>query len=149
VCEFEEKASFLGFSSGKLLSSSRKASVLRKDYFGTTDWTRRSLSFCMLHSVPCIFYSHPLCTKIKKLFSHSPTFISYSSISTTKITQQNILFVSPKLTRMCSIFTNTWNRHEASKHDCYCLWFINWGRKQAASETCFFQIFVTTEKKYF
>ena len=68
VCEFEEKASFLGFSSGKLLSNSRNARVLRKDYFGTTDWVRRSFSFCMLHSVPCIFYSHPLCTKFKKFF---------------------------------------------------------------------------------
>jgi len=65
VCEFEEKAAFLGFSCGKLLSSSRNTNVLRKDYFGTTDWARRSLPFYVFHSVPCTFYSHPLCTKSK------------------------------------------------------------------------------------
>ena len=83
----------------------------------------------------------------KVFFSHRPIFISYSSASTTKITQQNILFVSPKLTRMCSIFTNIWKKRRVSEHDWYCSWFITWGQKQAASETCFFQIFVTTEKK--
>ena len=65
VCKFEENAPFLGFSCGKLPSSSRNTSVLRKDYFGNTEWARRLLSFYMLHSVPCTFYSHPLHTKLK------------------------------------------------------------------------------------
>ena len=68
VCEFEEKESFLDFSCGKLLSSPRDTTLLRKDYFGTTKWAR-SLSFYMLHSVPCTFYSRPLYRKLKIFLS--------------------------------------------------------------------------------